>query len=227
MTLACWVALLAASSIAAAGPIQPTPTPAEHRLSGGFGRIRAGTTARPAANSPDPAAGQSLTDAVRAAAEVKKRKEKRVRVTISNETLVTDEIKGRLTTSSVRIPTPAAPAAASGQPTSGSPVETGGKSGVGRATVDQPDFKHSYYVDRMLARIGMNWFKPVDSLPISPMIRFRIEHDGTISDPQVERSSRLSFVDKAALRAVMASSPLPPLPQDFRGKSLGVHLIFE
>jgi len=123
---------------------------------------------------------------------------------------------------------PAAPAApASERPGTGGPVGTGGSVGVGGATFDQPDFNYSYYVERMLVTIGMNWFKPAESVPISPMIRFRIERDGTISDPQVERSSGLPFVDRAALRAVVASSPLPPLPQEFGGRYLGVHLIFE
>jgi TonB family protein len=122
---------------------------------------------------------------------------------------------------------PPAPAAASARPGTGGPAGTGGTAGIGGATFDQPDFHYSYYVERMLVTIGMNWFKPAESVPISPMIRFRIEHDGTISDPQLERSSGLPFVDRAALRAVMASSPLPPLPQEFTGKYLGVHLIFE
>lgn len=119
------------------------------------------------------------------------------------------------------------PATASAQPGTGGAVGTGGNVGVGGATFDQPDFNYSYYVERMLVTIGMNWFKPAESVPISPMIRFRIERDGTISDPQLERSSGLSYVDRAALRAVMASSPLPPLPQEFGGRYLGVHLIFE
>jgi protein TonB len=123
---------------------------------------------------------------------------------------------------------PAAPAApVSERPGTGGPVGTGGNVGVGGATFDQPDFNYSYYVERMLVTIGINWFKPAESVPISPMIRFRIERDGTISDPQVERSSGLPFVDRAALRAVVASSPLPPLPQEFGGRYLGVHLIFE
>ena len=124
---------------------------------------------------------------------------------------------------------PASPpaAAASAHPGTGGPAGTGGTAGIGGATFDQPDFHYSYYVERMLVTIGMNWFKPAESVPISPMIRFRIERDGTISDPQLERSSGLPFVDRAALRAVMASSPLPPLPQEFTGKYLGVHLIFE
>jgi TonB family protein len=120
-----------------------------------------------------------------------------------------------------------APAAASAHSGTGGPAGTGGTAGIGGATFDQPDFHYSYYVERMLVTIGMNWFKPAESVPISPMIRFRIERDGTIGDPQLERSSGLPFVDRAALRAVMASSPLPPLPQEFTGKYLGVHLIFE
>jgi periplasmic protein TonB len=122
---------------------------------------------------------------------------------------------------------PAASAPPSAQPGTGGPVGSGGNVGIGGATFDQPDFNYSYYVERMLVTIGMNWFKPAESVPISPMIRFRIERDGTINDPQIERSSGLPFVDRAALRAVMASSPLPPLPQEFGGKYLGVHLIFE
>jgi TonB family protein len=115
----------------------------------------------------------------------------------------------------------------SGKPGTGGPAGAGGNVGIGGATFDQPDFNYSYYVERMLVTIGMNWFKPAESVPISPMIKFRIERDGSISDPQVERSSGLPFVDRAALRAVMASSPLGPLPQEFSGRYLGVHLIFE
>ncbi len=124
-------------------------------------------------------------------------------------------------------PAAAAPAGGPTPPGTGGTSGTGGNAGVSGATFDQPDFNYSYYVERMLVTIGMNWFKPAESVPISPMIRFRIERDGTISDPQLERPSGLPFVDRAALRAVMASSPLPPLPQEFKGTYLGVHLIFE
>lgn len=109
----------------------------------------------------------------------------------------------------------------------GGPVGAGGNVGIGGATFDQPDFNYSYYIERMLLAIGMNWFKPAQSVPNSPIVRFRIERDGSITDPVIERSSGLPFVDRAALRAVLASSPLPPLPAEFGGDHLGVHLIFE
>ena len=99
--------------------------------------------------------------------------------------------------------------------------------GVSGATLDDADFKYSYYIERMLVAIGMNWFKPSSPGSISPVIHFKIEKDGTISDATVERSSGLPFVDRAALRAVISSSPLPPLPVEYGGSQLGVHLKFD
>lgn len=102
------VVFVAAASVRAAPKPTPTPTPMQRKLSGGFGSTRAGAAVTPAAASQTPAPGQSLGDAVRAASGAKRRKGERVRVTITNDTLVTDPTKGKLTTSSVRIPSPAA-----------------------------------------------------------------------------------------------------------------------
>ena len=99
--------------------------------------------------------------------------------------------------------------------------------GIGGARLDQADFQYSYYIERMILAVGVNWFKPAQIVPIEPVVRFHIERDGTIADPEIETSSGLPFVDRAALRAVMAASPLPPLPTEYGGSRLGVHLIFE
>jgi protein TonB len=109
----------------------------------------------------------------------------------------------------------------------GGPVGAGGNVGVGGTRLDQADFTYSYYIERMLVAIGTNWFKPNQSAGASPTVYFRIERDGSITDPVIEKSSGLPFVDRAALRAVLASSPLPPLPSEYRGTHLGVHLRFE
>ena len=109
----------------------------------------------------------------------------------------------------------------------GGPIGAGGNVGVAGATLDDADFKYSYYIERMLVSIGMNWFKPAQAGTVSPVVHFKIERDGTISDATVERSSGLPFVDRAALRAVVTSSPLPPLPSEYGGSQLGVHLKFE
>jgi TonB family protein len=108
----------------------------------------------------------------------------------------------------------------------GGAIGAGGNVGVSGAAFDS-DFQFSYYVERMLVAIGMNWFKPSQAGSVSPVIHFRIERDGTISDATIERSSGLPFVDRAALRAVISSSPLPPLPAEYGGRQLGVHLKFD
>jgi TonB family protein len=108
----------------------------------------------------------------------------------------------------------------------GGAIGAGGNVGVSGAAFDS-EFQFSYYVERMLVAIGMNWFKPSQAGSVPPVIHFRIEKDGTISDASVERSSGLPFVDRAALRAVISSSPLPPLPSEYGGSQLGVHLKFE
>ena len=99
--------------------------------------------------------------------------------------------------------------------------------GIGGARFDQPDFNYSYYAERISTAIGMNWFKPASSIPVNPVVHFRIARDGTISDPEITTTSTLPYVDRAALRAVLASSPLPPLPSEFPGSSVGVSVVFE
>jgi predicted RNase H-like nuclease (RuvC/YqgF family) len=96
--------LLASVPVSAATPKPtPTPTPKEHKLSGGFGRgAPDAVVAPPGTVTPEP--GQSLADAVRSSSATKKKKGS---ISITNETLVTDPKKGKLTTAAPR-KTPAA-----------------------------------------------------------------------------------------------------------------------
>ncbi len=125
-------------------------------------------------------------------------------------------------------PSKSAPAAAAHGTATGPTINASGSGvGIGGARLDQADFQYSYYIERMILAVGVNWFKPAQVVPVEPVVRFHIERDGTIADPEIETSSGLPFVDRAALRAVMAASPLPPLPPEYGGSQLGVHLIFE
>jgi protein TonB len=133
------------------------------------------------------------------------------------------QAKTKASGSAVDLPQP-------GESAEGSPTGVAGAGstfGTSLSAFDSADFNYSYYVSRMLATIGANWFKPTDQTVSPPVIFFRIARDGTISDVQIERTSGLPFVDRAAQRAVMVSSPLPPLPADFHESSLGVHLRFQ
>ena len=132
------------------------------------------------------------------------------------------------TTQTPKTDTKAAPAGDARGTATGPTINAAGSGvGIGGARLDQPDFQYSYYIERMILSVGVNWFKPAQVVPIEPVVRFHIERDGTIVDPEIETSSGLPFVDRAALRAVMAASPLPPLPPEYAGSQLGVHLIFE
>ncbi len=56
---------------------------------------------------------------------------------------------------------------------------------------------------------------------------FKIYRNGQISDLKVENSSGIQALDLSALRAIQTSAPFPPLPSEYDGQYLGLHLIFE
>ena len=97
--------------------------------------------------------------------------------------------------------------------------------GAAVAGFDNPNFTYGYYVDQMLAKISSNWARPPVGSGVEAILYFRIGRDGRIDDLRIAHSSGYNGFDLAALRAVSASSPLPPLPRAFREDSLGVNLI--
>jgi protein TonB len=112
--------------------------------------------------------------------------------------------------------------------TAGGPAAgAGGNAGIGGFKIDQADFNYPVYIERLRLIIGLNWFKPAQSVTTNPVIHFQIERDGTIIDARVVVPSGLAFVDRAALRAVIASSPLPPLPAEYPGPHLGIQVVFD
>ena len=115
----------------------------------------------------------------------------------------------------------------SGGSTGGPAPGAGGSAGIGSLKLDQADFKYPVYLDRMVMIISLNWFRPAQSVQSNPVVHFQIERDGTINDARIVTSSGLPFVDRAALRAVIASSPLPPLPAEYAGPHLGIQVVFE
>jgi TonB family protein len=88
------------------------------------------------------------------------------------------------------------------------------------------DFQFTYYVDRMLALIESRWYKPPAPPGTRARVRFRILRDGRVEAIQLETSSGVASFDRAALRALYAANPLPPLPPAYLKTSLTVHLTF-
>jgi TonB family protein len=88
------------------------------------------------------------------------------------------------------------------------------------------EFPFSYYVQQLVSLIGANWFRPDAPDETLCTVSFRIQRSGQVSDVKIESSSGVSYYDRAAIRAVFAANPLPPLPTDYRNEQLGVHLRF-
>jgi len=86
-------------------------------------------------------------------------------------------------------------------------------SGTGAGVMD------SWYARQVEQRIGQNWLKTSLgrlSQSVQTIVSFEIRANGVIKNVKVQKNSGLATVDLAAQRAVMASSPLPPLPYEFR-----------
>jgi len=130
-------------------------------------------------------------------------------------------------------PAPEKPAASPPAATGARPEEQGTPRGnaaglaLGAAVagLDNPNFTYGYYVDQMLALISRNWARPPVGSGVEAVVHYRIQRDGRITELRILTSSGINSFDLAALRAVQASSPLPPLPRGFRDGSLGVNLI--
>jgi TonB family protein len=128
----------------------------------------------------------------------------------------------------VPVPQPHQPAPAPvtqqlSNPATGAADIAPGTSGV--TGIEGGDFPYTIYIDRMKSLIGTHWFRP-QGATATATIHFTINRDGTIRDVMLEKASGDGSFDRAAQRAVMESSPLPPLPFAFSGNYLGVHLTF-
>jgi periplasmic protein TonB len=80
-------------------------------------------------------------------------------------------------------------------------------------------------------RISSNWLLATISPSILTAPRvyvtFEIQRDGTITNVQITQSSGIPEVDRSALRAVLASNPLAPLPPDYSGSTVKVEFYFD
>ncbi len=97
----------------------------------------------------------------------------------------------------------------------------------GSVAVDNANFNYPYYFVQAFGKIQRNWSNPVAAnQKMSCVIYFQIIRSGTVLESAIEKSSGLPAYDRACLRAVQVSSPLPPLPADFRDDIIGIHLEF-
>jgi len=101
----------------------------------------------------------------------------------------------------------------------------------GLVGLDGLDTRFSWYLDLVVSKISGSWEEPYLDSRFGKTYRvtvyFIIHRNGSLSDVRVEESSGVDVLDLSAVRSIREASPLPPLPQDFRGDHLGVHFWFD
>lgn len=92
-------------------------------------------------------------------------------------------------------------------------------------------FPFTYYLQFVSDKISSSWFTslvdPGVSGQFQTQVYFKIYRNGQVADLKVEVSSGVQTFDLSALRAIQSASPFAPLPSEYDGQYLGIHLIFE
>jgi TonB family protein len=104
-------------------------------------------------------------------------------------------------------------------------LSTGGGAGSG-SFLDVADFCCPDYIATMVDRIRGAWQQPSGSAG-TVIVKFTIQRDGRLTDPIIEQRSSSTVADNAALRAVIVTKTLNPLPAQYPNPTLGVHLSFK
>ena len=102
---------------------------------------------------------------------------------------------------------------------------------VGDISLDIKEFPHEWYLIGIKNKIENRWstldVKILSGEIKKVIIKFKILRNGRIESAEIEKSSGFPLFDNSALRTVLSSAPLPPLPRDFTVDSLVIHFEFE
>ena len=89
-------------------------------------------------------------------------------------------------------------------------------------------FTYSYYLNILLSKIGKNWHNPFrgKDVVLRSIVYFEVDKDGQIYSVRLEEDSGNTLYNETAMRAVVITKRLPPLPDEFADDYLKVHLEF-
>jgi len=83
------------------------------------------------------------------------------------------------------------------------------------AVTSPEDFKFPPYLAIVRDKIVRNWNPPPGAKETKARVVFKIYRSGVVSDADFAEASGNFYFDQAAMRAILASSPFPPLPEGF------------
>ncbi len=91
--------------------------------------------------------------------------------------------------------------------------------------------RYPWFVEAVRNRISSNWLQSMvdPSVSFAPraVVTFQILRDGSIVNIQITQTSGNASVDNSAKRAILSSSPVTRLPNDYSGSTVNVEFWFE
>jgi len=77
------------------------------------------------------------------------------------------------------------------------------------------EFQNPPYLLIVRDKVERNWNPPPGAKGVKVKVLFRVLRSGRVGDAKLQESSGNFYFDQAAMRAILASSPFPPLPEGF------------
>jgi protein TonB len=101
-------------------------------------------------------------------------------------------------------------------PPSAPAAKTGGKSEGVAVSAGSEDFKFPPYLAIIRDKIERHWSPPPGAVQgAKAKIQFSVLRSGRVGDVKLQDSSGNFYFDQAAVRAILLSSPFPPMPEEF------------
>lgn len=94
-------------------------------------------------------------------------------------------------------------------------------------TVLERDFESHYYLGLLRDKVYRNWDIEDRPFRMECIVRFQINRKGNVENIKLEQSSGFYNFDRAAMRAIAASEPFPPLPSNYGHDRLTIFFRFE
>jgi TonB family protein len=101
------------------------------------------------------------------------------------------------------------------QPRAEATGATGRRGEAVAVTSETPEFRFPPYVAIVRDKVERNWNPPPGAKGAKVKVVFRILRSGRVGDTRLTESSGNFYFDQAAMRAILSSSPFPPLPEGF------------